>query len=95
MPVLKRIGPFSAFKIGVVTYGIVGLIAGVFCSLLTLTGTSSGLHGHMPFGSAIGLFAVILCPMVYGLLGGIAAVISAFLYNLAARWIGGLEIEIN
>jgi hypothetical protein len=95
MAVVKRIGPASAFKVGLVSYGLLGLIAGVFCSLIALAGVSFAPHMHMPFGGAMGLFAVILCPIVYGIIGGIAAVIGALIYNLASSWVGGLEVEIN
>jgi hypothetical protein len=95
MAVLKRIAPASAFKIGLVSYAFVGLIAGVFCSLIALAGVSFAPHAHLPFGPAIGLFAVIVCPIVYGIIGGIAAVIGALIYNLASSWVGGIEVELN
>ncbi len=95
MAVLKRIGPASAFKIGLVSNAFVGLIAGVLCSLIILTGASFAPHAHMPFAPALGLFAVILCPIVYGIIGGIAAVSGALIYNLASRCVGGVEVEIN
>ena len=95
MAILKRIGPASAFKIGFVSYAVLGLIAGVFCSLIALTGASFAPHAHIPFAPAVGLFAVILCPIVYGIIGGIAAVISVLIYNLASSWVGGVEVEIN
>ncbi|MBZ5612499.1 MAG: DUF3566 domain-containing protein [Acidobacteriia bacterium] len=95
MAVLKRIGPASAFKIGLVSYAVLGLIAGVFCSLIALAGVSFAPHAHMPFAPAIGLFAVIVCPIVYGIIGGILTAISALLYNLAASWVGGVEVELN
>lgn len=95
MAVLKRIGPGSAFKIGLASYAVLGLIAGVFCSLVALTGASFVPHAHIPFAPVIGLFAVILCPIVYGIIGGIAAVIGALIYNLASSWVGGVEVEIN
>jgi hypothetical protein len=41
------------------------------------------------------MFAVILCPIVYGLIGGIGAAIGAFIYNLASGWVGGLEVDIT
>ena len=84
MPIVKRIDPASAFKIGLVSYAFLGLIAGVFCSLIVLTGASFAPHAHMPFAPAFGLFAVILCPIVYGIIGGIAAAIGALIYNLAS-----------
>jgi hypothetical protein len=79
----------------VVAYGILGLIAGVFCSLIALAGISFAPHTRMPFVGAMGLFAVILCPIVYGIIGGIAAAIGALIYNLASSWVGGLQVEIN
>jgi hypothetical protein len=95
MAVLKRIAPASAFKVGLVSYAVLGLIAGVFCSLIALAGVSFAPHAHMPFAPVIGFFAVIVCPIVYGVIGGILTAISALLYNLAASWVGGVEVELN
>lgn len=95
MAVVKRIGPGSAFKVGLVAYGIVGLIVGIFCSLIALTGASLFPQAHLPFHGAFGLLALIVCPIVYGIIGGIGAVIGALIYNLACSWVGGLEVEIT
>ena len=93
MAVVKSIGPASAFKVGLVVYGIFGLIGGVLCSGLAFAGLP--LH-RMPFGGAwVGPLPLILCPVLYGLLGGIANVIGALIYNLASGWVGGLEVEIH
>jgi hypothetical protein len=48
----------------------------------------------MPFGR-LGVLAVVMCPIIYGILGGVGAVIGALIYNLAAKWVGGLEVEIG
>ena len=95
MAILRRIGPASAFKIGLVSNAFLGLIAGVFCNLITLTGASFAPHGHMPFARTVGLMAVVLCPIVYGIIGGITAVIGALIYNLSSGAVGGVEVEIN
>jgi len=94
MAVLKSIGPTSAFKIGLVSYAFLGLIAGVFCSLIALTGASF-CPMHMHFPRALAVLPVILCPLVWGIMGGVSAVIGALIYNLASRWVGGVEVEIN
>ena len=95
MTILKRIAPSSAFKVGFVTYGLLGLFLGVLCTVAALAGMRFAPHSHMPFIGSVGIFAVILCPVIYGLLGGIAAAIGAVIYNLASGWVGGLEVEIG
>ena len=95
MAILNRIDPASAIKIGFVTYALLGLIAGAFCAAIALAGISFGLHARMPWAGSMGLLAVIVCPIIYGLIGGIAAVVTALLYNLAARFVGGLSVELN
>jgi hypothetical protein len=97
MATVKHIGSASVFRVGLMVYGILGFIAGVFCSAIAFAGVPFAPHAHMPqvAGFPIALFAVILCPLIYGIIGGIVTVISALIYNLAAGWVGGLEVEIN
>ena len=90
MTTLRRIAPGSAFKIGLIAYGILGFILGAVCSMAAV----AGLHAHVMFAK-VGVFAVIFCPIVYGIIGGVGAVIAALIYNLAAKWVGGLEVEIG
>jgi len=95
MAIVKRIGLFSSLKVGVVVYGLIGLIAGVFCSVIAFA-VPSAHRTHVPWVSpSVSLFAVILCPVLYGIIGGIVTVLSAFIYNLASGWVGGLEVEIS
>ena len=37
----------------------------------------------------------ILMPVIYGVMGFIGGVIGAAVYNLVARWIGGIELEVE
>jgi hypothetical protein len=95
MTVLKRIDPASAFKVGMVAYGIVGFILGVICSFIAVAGVRFAPHARMPFMGRVGVFAIIVCPIVYGIIGGIGGVIGAGIYNLASGWVGGLEVDIG
>ncbi len=95
MAVLKRVTPGSAFKVGLVTYGIVGLILGALCSAVSLAGLGSSLHGQTRFMSHIGMFAILVCPIVYGIIGAVSTVIAAVIYNVASDWVGGLEVELR
>jgi hypothetical protein len=101
MTTLKRIGPGSAFKIGLVTYAILGLLVGIFMAAISaITGSlgalgPSGAPGARLFGFGMGLGAIILVPICYGLVGGIFAAVGAVLYNLVAGWVGGVEVDIS
>ena len=95
MAILKRVTPGSAFKIGLLVYGMIGLVLGAICSLVAIFAVRFAPHAHvMMFGRA-GTFAVILCPILYGLMGGIGGAIAACLYNLASGWVGGLEVDLG
>ena len=99
MTVIRRIHPASAFKVGLVVYGILGLILGAFCTLASVAGMVFARQAHVAlFGAAgayVGYFALILCPVIYGVIGGVTTAIGALMYNLASSWIGGLEVEIT
>jgi len=96
MAVLKRVGPGSAFKIGLVLYAFIGLIIGAIFSLVSLFAAPFARTGGVPFsGAMFGVGAVIILPIVYGIFGGIFAAIGAVIYNLVASWVGGLEVDIS
>lgn len=70
-----------------------GLILGIIVSLISLIG---GAFVEEAIGSIIfGIGAIIYFPIMYGIMGFISGVIMAFLYNLIAGWIGGIEVEIE
>ncbi len=95
MAVVERVGPVSALKVGFVVYAVLGLIAGLFCSAIAFAGIPFGPHAYMPLKGALGLLPLILCPLLYGIIGGVVTVVSALIYNLASGWVGGLEVEIK
>lgn len=93
--VVRRFGVLSVAKIMGVLYALIGLIVGAFISLFALVGaaflsSNSGMGG----GSVLfGVGAIILLPILYGVMGFIGGIITAALYNLLAGMIGGVEIE--
>jgi hypothetical protein len=94
--VIKRFEPLSVGKVAGVLYGAMGLIVGV---IVSLAATAGGLIGHDTFGplagGLVGIGAVVLLPIFYGGLGFIVAIIAAWLYNLAAGFVGGIEIDVQ
>ena len=95
MSVVKRISPGSAFKVGLVVYGLLGLILGLLFSLFALLGAAIPGTGAKAGGVIFGALAVIILPLLYGFFGGIFAALGAAIYNLAAGWVGGLSIELS
>ena len=69
--------------------GIAGAFAQSSQNAQGAPGLSSALTAGVMFG--FGLFM----PVFYGVMGFIFGIISAALYNLIARWIGGIEVEVE
>lgn len=95
MTTLKRVSPGSAFKVGLVIYALIGLVLGAFCSAMFLVGAQVFPHTSLPMSGAMGLLAIVICPIIYGIIGGVIAAIGAAIYNLASGWVGGLQVEIS
>lgn len=95
MAVVKRIGPGSAFKMGLVLYGLMGLILGALFALISTLGAALAPPELGAFKFLFGVGAIIIMPLCYGVIGGIFAAIGAVLYNFVAGWVGGLEVDIS
>lgn len=101
--VIRKIGVLSLGKLMAVMYAGIGLVLGVLYALFAVVGggammamgegESDAFGGGMVMG--IGLAAVVIAPVVYGAFGFIGGVISAFFFNLAAKYAGGLELEVQ
>ena len=101
MATVKRISPGSAFKVGLVVYAFLGLVLGAFMGLFSMMigslgnmGSDAGFGAKL-FGFGFGLASIIIFPIFYGILGGIGGALTALIYNLAAGWVGGLEVDIG
>ena len=92
MVIIKRIGVVSAGKILGLLYALMGLIFGIIVSLISLIG-GVFLKGAPSVSAIFGIGAIIYFPIMYGIMGFISGAIMAFLYNLIAGWIGGIEVE--
>ena len=96
---LTRIAPMPVGKIFGILYALLGLIFIPFFALAGIAGFfAEGGSGNA--GSA-GLLAggmiamAVIFPIMYGVMGFVGGVIVAALYNLIARWVGGLEFEVE
>ena len=101
--VIRKIGVMSLGKLMAVMYAGIGLLIGGLYALFAIVGggammamggeENAALGGGMVIG--MGLAAVVVAPIFYGIVGFIGGVISAFFFNLAAKYAGGLELEVQ
>jgi hypothetical protein len=100
MATLKRIEPASAMKIGAIIYAFLGLFIGIVLACISLVAGSLTRIGGNPMGMGalgvgMGFGSIIVAPIVYAIIGAIGAGLAAVVYNLAARLIGGVEVDIS
>jgi len=97
---INRLDVMSVAKLTAVSSALAGLFLGIFQAVLLSTISSSfgsfvGLRGFGGFGGLVGFSAIILSPIIYAIVGFISGAISAALYNLMAKWVGGIQIEME
>jgi len=94
--ILRRIGVFSAAKLFGLIYAVVGLVIGAIFSFFSLLGSAfssgSGLEsGFFAFGAS----AIIVFPIMYGIIGFVGTAILTWLFNIFVGITGGLELEFE
>ncbi|HLC64861.1 MAG TPA: DUF3566 domain-containing protein [Candidatus Nanoarchaeia archaeon] len=90
MAVIKRLDVWSVAKIQALIMAVFGLVFGILYAFFL-----SGVGLMMGTGMLLGLAPIIALPVLYGILGLALGALTALLYNLFARWVGGIEIELS
>jgi hypothetical protein len=94
MMTITRVGPLSVAKVAGVLYVVIGLIAGCLVSLAAMAGGfAADTDGAGPMAALFGVGAIVFLPIFYGVLGFIGTLIMAWLFNVAAGIVGGVEID--
>jgi hypothetical protein len=97
--VIRKVGIGSMVKVSGVLYALLGLVIGFCFAVFALVGfgAAAAANDDMPawFGSLFGIGAIIILPIMYGVMGAIGGAIMGALYNLVAGMTGGLEIEVQ
>lgn len=99
---VRRVGIFSLAKIqgliGFVFGLIIGVIYGLIIILFGAALTSMGQSEASAAGGAtigVGIGMMIGIPIIYGIMAFIAGAIGAIIYNIAAGFVGGIELEME
>lgn len=100
MKKIKKIGIISCAKVCALVMTIIGFLAGIFAAFFSLgpchtTDNISCLIQLCPFHSEMGFWAIIIFPVSYAIMGFVAGLLGAYIYNLVAGWVGGIEIELE
>ncbi len=95
---IRRFGVVRTATVAALMYVVIVLV--IFIPILLIT----ALVGITPSGSdAIGgagalagvLILGLLAALFYGAFGWIFTAIACLLYNLVARWVGGIEVQVE
>jgi hypothetical protein len=92
MKTIQRISPKSLARLLGLMYAVFGFIAGLIMMLVALVSQASepGVIGIV-FGVAAPIFLTLL----YGIMGWVGGYVAAWVYNLLAKRVGGIQLEIE
>jgi len=83
---LSRISPLQSAKTLAVLYFLISLPMLLVMTLVFVFVQ----HQNLPLGGVL-----LMLPLLYALAAFIGTLLVAWLYNLAAGWVGGIEVTIS
>jgi hypothetical protein len=93
---IKSVDPLSFGKIYGATLALFGLLVGGLLTLISLTlGGLMGEYGRGIISGFFGAAAIVVLPILYGVIGFIVGLVGAFIYNIVARVVGGIKIDLS
>ena len=99
--VINRVGVLSYAKIAMLLMAIIGLVEGLVYALVVAilgdipAGASGDIAGNAEFLKAVGFAIIIILPIIYAVIGFALGALGAWVYNLLAGWVGGVELELK
>lgn len=98
MVIVKKIGALSLAKLQAIIMAVFGLFLGILYALMGPTIIQASLAGGQAIPEVgkfiFGPWAILILPVIYGIMGFIVGLVFAGVYNLVARIFGGLKIEL-
>ena len=94
--VIKRVGVWSVARVYGALLGGMGLLIGLVVAALSAVGMTLA-EGDEPgmVAAAMGVGAVVILPIFYGVLGICTGAIGGALYNVVAGVVGGVSIDVE
>jgi hypothetical protein len=91
---LRSINPLQLGLVSAILYALISLIVAIPVTLISMT-AGSAMKGQPMAALFAGPAVLIFFPIMYGAVGFIGGIITAALYNLVARWTGGIEVQLE
>ncbi len=82
---IKKFGVISAGKMLAAILAVMMFVVGLITGVISIT------QGQI----LTGVIIILLAPIIYAVIGFITGVLWAFVYNIVAKKIGGLQVEIE
>jgi hypothetical protein len=96
-----KIGVLSFAKLLAVMGALIGLACGILYSfggliidaLVTLGWITSAETPGLSYGTVLAFGALIGMPVIFAVAGFFLGIVEAILYNITAKWFGGLRLD--
>ena len=104
MQTVKKIGVLSMGIFMAIYMALFGLLSGIFSMVISAILNSMVAQLSSQFGTEIpgasvlggvGWLTVIIFPILFGVIGFIFGTASALFYNLVAKYIGGVKMDLE
>ena len=95
MKTVSKISAKSVAKIMALLYAIFGFIFGILAAIMSLFVSSQEAEGGQALALFFGILAPLVLPVIYGVFGWFSGYVGAWIYNFAARKVGGVQFDIS
>jgi hypothetical protein len=96
---IKRFNPLSVMRIAAICYAMLGLFEGLLvAAIFSVAGLASrDSSSSMPpfLAPFFGVASIVVFPILFAVIGAIGGGLGAAIYNVAARFVGGIEVEVE
>jgi len=93
---IRRVGIWSLVRFSFMVHAVIGLIFGILLAAVGTAGFPFPRESRFfPFGAIPWMSAVVVIPLVYGLIGAVLGFCAGSTYNLLAWGIGGIRVTLK
>jgi hypothetical protein len=92
---IRKVGILSVAKIMGLVYGLMSIVLLPFFMLFFMAASLAEPKGDAAAGAVAMLIMAVMMPFLYAAMGFVFGALGAFLYNVVAGWVGGIEMELE